>query len=123
MSTRSASVAQMAVKPNIVVDDRFEISFVASDNRQALKCSAIHSNILFFVSLVNVQYAVGTNNITVEQLVVVMRERTTTLESEQQHQVLLQLTYQRVTMTSILESLAQPLNSYALGRLPCVRRH
>jgi len=53
---------------------------------------------------------------------VVMRERTTTLESEQQHQKLLQLTYQRVTMTSILESLAQPLNSYALGRLPCVRR-
>jgi len=26
-------------------------------------------------------------------------------------------------MTSILESLAQPLNSYALGRLPCFRRH
>jgi len=71
----------------------------------------------------NVKYAVGTNNSTVEQLVVVMRERTTTLESEQQHQMLLQLTYQRVMMTSILESLAQPLNSYALGCLPCVRRH
>ena len=37
----------------------------------------------------NVKYAVGTNNSTVEQ----------------QHQMLLQLTYQRVTMTSILESL------------------
>ena len=71
----------------------------------------------------NVKYAVGTNNSTVEQLVVVMRERTTTLEREQQHQMLLQLTYQRVTMTSILESLAQPLNSCVLGRLPCVRRH
>jgi len=71
----------------------------------------------------NVKYAVGTNNSTVEQLVVVMRERITTLESEQQHQMSLQLTYQRVTMTSILESLAQPLSSYALGRLPCVRRH
>ena len=70
-----------------------------------------------------VKYAVGTNNSTVEQLVVVMRERTTTLESEQHHQMLLQLTYQRVTMTSILESLAQPLNSYVLGRLACVRRH
>jgi len=69
----------------------------------------------------NGKNAVGTNNSTVEQLVVVMRERTTTLESEQQHQMLLQLTYQRVTMTSIFESLAQPLNSYALGRLPCVR--
>jgi len=33
----------------------------------------------------NVKYAVGTNNSTVEQLMVVMRERTTTLESEQQH--------------------------------------
>jgi hypothetical protein len=31
----------------------------------------------------NVKYAVGTNNSNVEQLVVVMRERTTTLESEQ----------------------------------------
>ena len=71
----------------------------------------------------NVKYAVGTNNSTVEQLVVVMRERTTTLESEQQHQMLLQLTFQRVTMTCILESLAQPLNSYVLGRLPCVHRH
>ena len=71
----------------------------------------------------HVKYAVGTYNSTVERLVVVMRERTTTLESEQQHQMLLQLTYQRVTMTSMLESLAQPLNSYALGRLPCVRRH
>jgi hypothetical protein len=35
----------------------------------------------------NFKYAVGTNNSTVEQLVVVMRERTTTLESEQQHQM------------------------------------
>jgi hypothetical protein len=33
----------------------------------------------------NVKSAVGTNNSTVEQLMVVMRERTTTLESEQQH--------------------------------------
>jgi len=33
----------------------------------------------------NVKYAVGTNNSTVERLMVVMRERTTTLESEQQH--------------------------------------
>jgi hypothetical protein len=32
----------------------------------------------------NVNDAVGTNNCTVEQLMVVMRERTTTLESEQQ---------------------------------------
>jgi hypothetical protein len=72
----------------------------------------------------NVKYAVGTNNSTnstVERLVVVMRERTTTLESEQRHQMLLHLTYQRVTMTSILESVAQPLNSYAIGRLLCVR--
>jgi hypothetical protein len=46
----------------------------------------------------NVKYAVGTNNSTVEQLVVVMRERTTSLESEQQHQMLLQLTYQWVTI-------------------------
>jgi hypothetical protein len=75
------------------------------------------------VTVSKVKSAVGTNNSTVEQLVVVIRERTTTLESEQQHQMLLQLTYQRVTMTSILESLAQPLNSYVLGRLPCVRRH
>jgi len=71
----------------------------------------------------NVKYAVGTNNSTVARLVVVMRERTATLESEQQHQMLLQITYQRVTMTSILEPLAQRLNSYALGCLPCVRRH
>jgi hypothetical protein len=71
----------------------------------------------------NVKYAVGTNNSTVEQLVVVLRERTTTLESEQHHQMLLQFTYQRVTITSLSESLAQPLNSYALGRLPCIRRH
>jgi len=41
---------------------------------------------------------------------VVMRERTTALESEQQRLLLLQLTYQRVTMNSLLESLAQPLN-------------
>ena len=41
---------------------------------------------------------------------VVMRERTTTLEGEQQRLLLLQLTYQQVTMTSLLESLAQPLN-------------
>ena len=69
------------------------------------------------------EQAVGTNNNTVERLMVVMRERTTTLESEQQRLLLLQLTYQRVTMTSLSESLTQPLNSYALGRLPCVRRH
>ena len=55
---------------------------------------------------------------------VVMRERTTALESEQQRLLLLQLTYQRVSrMTSLLESLAQPLNQYALDRLSCVRRH
>jgi len=59
---------------------------------------------LILRSLNNVKNAVGTNNSTVERLVVVMGERTTTLESEQQHQMLLQLTYQRVTMTSILES-------------------
>jgi hypothetical protein len=33
----------------------------------------------------NVNEAVGTNNNTIERLMVVMRERTTTLESEQQH--------------------------------------
>ena len=38
----------------------------------------------FYVPL-NVKYAVGTNNSTVEQLVVVMRERTTFLESEQHY--------------------------------------
>jgi hypothetical protein len=89
-------------------------------------CSGVcPSGVITFITgeFHNVKYDVGTNNSTVEQLVVVMRERTTTLESEQQHQMLLQQTYQRVTMTSILESLAQPLNSYALGRLPCVRRH
>ena len=41
---------------------------------------------------------------------VVMGERTITLESEQQ-QMLLQLRYQRVTRGSLLESLAQPLKS------------
>jgi len=89
------------------------------------QCSLGGGTVLLFLQVqqllcCNVKYAVGTNNSTVEQLVVVMRERTTTLESEQQHQMLLQLLYQRVTMTSILESLAQPLNSYVLGRLPCV---
>jgi len=71
----------------------------------------------------NVYYAVGANTSTVERLMVAMRERTTTLESEQQHLLLLQLTYQRVTMTSLLESLAQPLNYYALDCLPSVRWH
>ena len=37
------------------------------------------------LKLENVKYAVGTNNSTVEQLMVVMRERTTFLESEQHY--------------------------------------
>jgi len=41
------------------------------------------------VAPMNVKYAVGNNNSTVERLVVVMRERTTTLESEPKHQMLL----------------------------------
>ena len=73
------------------------------------QCSLGGGTVLLFLQVqqllcCNVKYAVGTNNSTVEQLVVVMRERTTTLEIEQQHQMF-QLTYQRVTMTSILESL------------------